>query len=156
MEFADIRLQNTLLLRDHFSRKWRAEGDDRARTVETSFAGLVEVNPSHWSQIKSGHRHIGERLARQIEVKCRVPRGSLDRAAVEAMPARMLPQPLVHCQSEDERHALQLFQVLFRMNPQAAGQRLLEALQGEFLKKDAGAKAGESRQSGTRPGRLDR
>jgi hypothetical protein len=147
MEFADVRLQNTLLLRDHFSRKWRAEGDDRARTVETSFARLVEVNPSHWSQIKSGHRHIGEKLARQIEVKCRVPRGSLDRAAAEAMPAKVLPQPLVQCHSEDERHALQLFQVLFRMNPPAAKQRLLDVLQGEFLKQDADAKARASRSS---------
>lgn len=137
MELADIRLQNTLLLRDHFGRKWRAEGDERARTVETSFASLVEVNPSHWSQVKSGHRHIGEKLARQIEVKCKVPRGSLDRAGAEAMPAKMQPQPVVECQNEDERHALQLFQVLYRMNPQATKARLLEVLQAELLKQDA-------------------
>jgi hypothetical protein len=137
MELADIRLQNTLLLRDHFGRKWRAEGDARARTLETSFAALVEVNPSYWSQIKSGHRHIGEKLARQIEVKCKVPVGSLDAAAAEAMPARVLPQPVVECQSEDERHALQLLQVLYRMNPQATKTRLLEVLQAELLKQDA-------------------
>lgn len=147
MELADVRLQNALLLRDHFLRKWRAEGDERARTVETSFANLIEVNPSHWSQIKSGHRHIGEKLARQIESRCRVPQGSLDKAAAEAMPAKVLPKPIVECQNEDERHALQLFQVLFRMNPPAAKQRLLEVLQGELLKRDADAKMKASRPS---------
>jgi hypothetical protein len=40
MELADIRLQNALLLRDHFGRKWRAEGDERARTLDTSFGSL--------------------------------------------------------------------------------------------------------------------
>jgi hypothetical protein len=137
MELADVRLQNTLLLRDHFGRKWRAEGDERARTLETSFANLIEVNPSHWSQIKSGHRHIGEKLARQIEAKCKVPQGSLDTAGAEAMPARMQPLPIIECQSEDERHALQLFQVLYRMNPQATKSRLLEVLQAELLKQSA-------------------
>ncbi|MFY8049097.1 MAG: hypothetical protein ACOVNS_09805 [Erythrobacter sp.] len=137
MELADVRLQNTLLLRDHFGRKWRAEGDERARTLETSFANLVEVNPSHWSQIKSGHRHIGEKLARQIEAKCKVPQGSLEAAGAEEMPAKMQPQPVVECQNEDERHAMQLFQVLYRMNPQATKSRLLEVLQGELLKQDA-------------------
>lgn len=137
MELAAIRLQNALMLRDHFGRKWRAEGDERARTTETSFAKLIEVNPSHWSQIKSGHRHIGEKLARQIEAKCKVPQGSLDAAAAEAMPARVLPRPVIECHNEDERHALQLFQVLYRMNPQATKARLLEVLQAELLKQDA-------------------
>lgn len=156
MELADVRLQNTLLLRDHFARRWRAEGDERSRTVETSFANLVEVNPSHWSQIKSGHRHIGEKLARQIESKCRVPHGSLDKEAAEAMPAKVLPQPLVECRNEDERHALQLFQVLFRMNPPAAKQRLLEELQAELLKRDADAKVKSSRASVIALGRSHR
>jgi len=137
MEPAEVRLQNALLLRDHFVRKWRAEGDERARTVETSYANLIEVNPSHWSQIKSGHRHIGEKLARQIESKCRVPRGSLDHAAAQAMPAKVLPRPTLECESDEERHALQLFQVLYRMNPNDAKQRLLEVLQGELLKQQA-------------------
>lgn len=137
MELADVRLHNTLLLRDHFGRKWRAEGDERARTLETSFANLIEVNPSHWSQIKSGHRHIGEKLARQIEAKCKVPQGSLDAAGAEAMPAKMQPQPVIECQNEDERHAMQLFQVLYRMNAGATKSRLLEVLQGELLKRDA-------------------
>lgn len=156
MELADIRLQNALLLRDHFLRKWRAEGDERVRTAETSFAALIEVNPSHWSQIKSGHRHIGGKLARQIESNCRVPQGSLDRAAAEAMPAKVMPQPLVECQSEGERHALQLFQVLYRMNPQAAKQRLLEVLQGELLKQEASAKPQASRPSVIPIGRVKR
>ena len=137
MDLADVRLQNTLVLRDHFSRKWRAEGDERARTLETSFANLIEVNPSHWSQIKSGHRHIGEKLSRQIEAKCKVPQGSLDAAGAEAMPAKMQPQPVLECQNEDERHATQLFQVFYRMNPQATKSRLLEVLQAELLKQDA-------------------
>jgi hypothetical protein len=141
MPLADIRLQNALLLRDHFARKWRAEDNERARSLETSFAKLIGVNPSHWSQIKSGHRHIGEKLARQIEAKCRGPAGSVDRAAAQAMPARMQPRPVVECRDVDERHALQLFQVLYRMSAQAAKSRLLEVLQGELLKQDASAKA---------------
>lgn len=141
MEIADVRLQNALLLRDHFGRKWRAEGDERARTLETSFAGLIEVNPSHWSQIKSGHRHIGDKLARQIEAKCKLPQGSLDGAGAEDLPDKVLPLPIVECQDADERHAMQLFQVLYRMSPQAAKMRLLEVLQGELLKQDATRRA---------------
>lgn len=145
MELATVRLQNALLLRDHFGRKWRTEGDDRARTLETSFANLIEVNPSHWSQIKSGHRHIGEKLARQIEAKCKVPNGSLDGAGAEAMPARMQPQPVIECRDEDERHALQLFQVVYRMNQQVTKSRLLDVLQGELLKQDATRSASRTR-----------
>ena len=141
MELAQVRLQNALLLRDHFGRRWRAEGDERGRSLETSFARLLEVNPSHWSQIKSGHRHIGAKLARQIETKCKVPQGSLDQAAAQAMPVKVLPAPIVECQNEDERHALQLFQLLFRMNPQASKARLLEVLQGELLKQGANGSA---------------
>jgi hypothetical protein len=43
----------------------------------------------------------------------------------------------VSARSEDERHALQLFQVLYRMNPQATKSRLLEVLQAELLKQSA-------------------
>ena len=135
MQLADLRLRNALILRDHFARKWHAAGDERVRTLETSFAGLLEVNPSHWSQIKSGHRHIGDKLARQIEAKCRLPKGALDKLASEAMPTEMMPPPRIDCSGEDELRAMQLFQVLYRTNPLVAEQRLIKTLEGELLKR---------------------
>jgi hypothetical protein len=143
MNLADIRLQNALLLRDHHVRKWRADGDERARTAETSFARLIDVNPAHWSQIKSKHRHIGTKLARQIESKCRVPQGSLDASDAERLPVRVLP-PTVPYGDDEERNAVQLFLTLFRMNKPLAKARLLDALQAELLTTEPAGRAADA------------
>jgi hypothetical protein len=154
MDIADVRLKNTLLLRDHFGKAWRASNDPRASTVESSFARVIDINASHWSQIKSGVRQIGGKVARQIEarckadphVKCSIGLGSLDVPDGRAFPEEVRPQPTLECKSDDELHALQLFQVLYQMNPQAAKARLLDVLHAELLKQES-AKAAASRSS---------
>ncbi len=45
--------------------------------LEQTFARLLQVSPSMWSQIKSS-RPIGDKLARQIEVACGRDGGWLD------------------------------------------------------------------------------
>ena len=155
MDLADIRLQNALLLRDHFVRRWRAEGDERARTAETSFARLIDVNPAHWSQLKSKHRHIGEKLARQIESKCRMPQGSLDASDAERLPVKVLP-PAVPYGDDEERNAVQLFLTLFRINKQLAKERLLDALHAELLKSAPAARPPATAPGGARATALRR
>lgn len=150
MDTADIRLRNALLLRDHHVRRWQAQGDERARTPESSFAELVGMNPAHWSQVKSRHRHIGGKLARQIESHCRVPAGSLDSEDGRQMPVKVLP-PEVPYDNDDERHAVQLFLTAYRMNRQAVKLRLLDVLQAELLKGEA-VSAGRSQLLDSDPG----
>ncbi len=142
MDIADIRLRNALLLRDHFLRKWQADGDDRVATPERSFAAFVGVNPAHWSQLKSGHRHIGAKLARQIEAHCRMAGGSLDEAGAARLPARVLPAA-VACADEDERHAVQLFLTAYRIDKQAAKARMLEILQSRLAASPAAGATGD-------------
>ncbi|MDR2239248.1 MAG: AbrB/MazE/SpoVT family DNA-binding domain-containing protein [Zoogloeaceae bacterium] len=45
--------------------------------LEQSFASMLQISPSMWSQIKSS-RPIGDKLARQIEKHCKMPGGWLD------------------------------------------------------------------------------
>ncbi len=47
--------------------------------LERSFARLLQVSPSMWSQIKSS-QPIGDRLACRVESACRQPAGWLDKA----------------------------------------------------------------------------
>lgn len=128
---ASIRLHNTLLLRDHFTRRWRADSDPRADTPERSFAELIGVSPAHWSQLKSGHRHVGEKLARQVEAHCKVAAGSLDEAGAERLPVKVLPAT-IDCADDDERHAVQLFLAAYRADKQAARQAMLQILQARL------------------------
>lgn len=46
--------------------------------LDKAFALHLEVNNTYLSGMKSGARSIGDRLARQIEVKCNKPKGWLD------------------------------------------------------------------------------
>lgn len=64
MENKEIRRHNFMLLK----------GKD---TLE-ELARKLDGNPSHLSQINTGHRDIGDALARKIEKKYRKPRGWMD------------------------------------------------------------------------------
>ena len=70
------RRQNVLALFQQY-----AEGQMRAgvapKGMEQSFAQVLQISPSMWSQIKSS-RPIGDKLARQIEVACAQVNGWLD------------------------------------------------------------------------------
>lgn len=70
------RRQNVLALFQQY-----AEGQMRAgvapKGMEQSFAQVLQISPSMWSQIKSS-RPIGDKLARQIEVACAQVSGWLD------------------------------------------------------------------------------
>jgi hypothetical protein len=70
------RRQNVLALFQQY-----AEGQMRAgvapKGMEQSFAQVLQISPSMWSQIKSS-RPIGDKLARQIEVACAQLNGWLD------------------------------------------------------------------------------
>jgi hypothetical protein len=104
VDIALVRLHNALRLRDQRERKWRSEADPWARTVEAGFAGLLGLNPSHCSQLKSGHRHIGSKVARQIEARCRMGRGSLD-TADNAETGAKAGAPAVPVSDDEERDA---------------------------------------------------
>jgi hypothetical protein len=70
------RRQNVLALFQQY-----AQGQMRAgvapKGMEQSFAQVLQISPSMWSQIKSS-RPIGDKLARQIEGACAQVSGWLD------------------------------------------------------------------------------
>lgn len=136
-DIADVRLANALLLRDHWVRKWQAADQDKekakAKTPEASFAALIGINASYWSQLKARHRHIPGKLARQIERQCDLPPESLDSEGAAELPGNVLPNT-VQLENDDEKHAVRLFLIAYRLNAQAARERILQVLDGEALK----------------------
>lgn len=65
MVITEIRLANFLVLLE------------QAGTLER-LADKTDSNPTHFSQLKSGNRNIGHRLARRIELKHGLPEGWMD------------------------------------------------------------------------------
>ncbi|MGE3346384.1 MAG: hypothetical protein AB7I35_03015 [Ramlibacter sp.] len=55
----------------------RIAAGDAPKGLDQTFAALLEISPSMWSQIKSA-RPISDKLARQIEHHTRQPTGWLD------------------------------------------------------------------------------
>ena len=72
------RRQNALALFQAYAEKALAAGAP-PKGLEQMFAATLQISPSMWSQIKSS-RHIGDKLARQIEQHHGKPAGWLDEA----------------------------------------------------------------------------
>ena len=79
-----VRRQNVLVLFQTYAGKAFAAGAT-AKGLEQSFAAVLEISPSMWSQIKAS-RPIGDKLARQIEAHCDQPAGWLDAVRPDATP----------------------------------------------------------------------
>ena len=77
-----IRRQNALALFQRFVGGAITEGAS-PKGLEQSFAAKLQISPSMWSQIKSA-RPVGDKLARQLEVRCEKPLGWLDLSHGEA------------------------------------------------------------------------
>jgi hypothetical protein len=71
-----VRRQNALILFHEYAEKAMASGL-APKGLEQSFAAVLQISPSMWSQIKSS-RPIGDKLARQIEALCGRPAAWLD------------------------------------------------------------------------------
>ena len=80
-----IRRQNALALFQEYAEKALAAGTS-PKGLEQSFAAMLQISPSMWSQIKSS-RPIGDKLARQIETLREKPAGWLDTEQVTAGPS---------------------------------------------------------------------
>jgi hypothetical protein len=151
-----VRFDNAMRLFDEFVQAAVKSPDVATlRGLERRFAERLQIQPSYWSQIKSGSRQIGERLARQFEQLCRKPAGWLDQrhdadilgiAGVKGTsphpggrsePA-VPPRPLTAAgafhepQDDDERFIVGLVLTYYRRHPQRARTRLLDLL-GEVL-----------------------
>ena len=72
------RRQNALALFQAYAEKALASGAP-PKGLEQTFAAMLQISPSMWSQIKSS-RPIGDKLARQIEQHHGKPTGWLDEA----------------------------------------------------------------------------
>jgi hypothetical protein len=70
------RRHNSIALFQRFAQTQMRAGAP-PKGLEQTFAQLLQISPSMWSQIKSS-RPIGDKLARQIEVACTAPCGWLD------------------------------------------------------------------------------
>lgn len=84
MNITLARRQNALALFQTYAEQALASGTP-PKGLEQSFAGELQISPSMWSQIKSA-RPIGDKLARQIESRCRKPPLWLDEAHDDASP----------------------------------------------------------------------
>jgi hypothetical protein len=144
-DLARVRLDNALALFEEFVRATARHADAATlRGLEGRFAERLQIQPSYWSQIKSGSRQIGERLARQFEQLCRKPNGWMDlphgaaAASSAAAPPRAAAAAIANSQDElaprddDERFIMGLVLTYYRRHPQRARTRLLDLL-GEVL-----------------------
>jgi hypothetical protein len=135
LDIAHVRFRNALVLFDEYVRATVTHPDAAAlRGLERRFAERLQIQPSYWSQIKSRARQIGERLARQFEVRCHKPPGWMDvphdlaAAAPEPASAATSNAP----QDDDERFIISLVLSYYRRDPRHAKTRLLQLL-GEAL-----------------------
>lgn len=135
LDIAHVRFRNALVLFDEYVRATVTHPDAAAlRGLERRFAERLQIQPSYWSQIKSRARQIGERLARQFEVRCHKPPGWMD---VPHDPAPELQAPVavaaaIGPQDDDERFIVSLVLSYYRRDPRHAKARLLQLL-GEAL-----------------------
>jgi hypothetical protein len=135
-ELSQVRLNNALLLFDEFvAQNVRTPDATALRGLERRFAEQLLIQPSYWSQIKSRARHIGERLARQFESRCRKPAGWMDVAHAEGSQlALQVPAPTAQedissvPKDDDERFIMGLVLTYYRRHPQRARARLLDLL----------------------------
>ncbi len=130
---AQVRLDNALALFEEFVRASARHADAATlRGLEGRFAELLQIQPSYWSQIKSRSRQIGERLARQFELRCRKPTGWMDQNHARSAAAAPDSPPDHAARDDDERFIVGLVLTYYRRHPQRARTRLLELL-GEVL-----------------------
>lgn len=139
---AQVRLDNALALFDEFVAQTVSDPDATAlRGLERRFAEKLLIQPSYWSQLKSRHRQIGERLARQFEQRCRKPAGWMDQPHDHSAALRLAEQVPVDNpapdtsstpRDDDERFIVGLVLTYYRRHPKRARQRLLDLL-GEVL-----------------------
>lgn len=80
-----IRLRNCLSLYQNFV-ELQVQSGAAPSGLERLFAQSIEISPSLWSQVKSGGRSIGDKLARQIENKSKKPVHWLDTEHEETLP----------------------------------------------------------------------
>lgn len=133
-DLAKIRIANTLRLFDEF-KDANSPGAAPLLGLEKAFSAHLLISAAQWSQLKCGHRSIGNTLARQFEVRCGKPAGWLDeprgaRSAEPASPAAAAEGP----RDAQERFAVALFLTAYRANPGAVQARLLDLVHGELAK----------------------
>jgi hypothetical protein len=141
-DLAQVRLANALALFEEFVRATARHADAATlRGLEGRFAERLQIQASYWSQIKSGSRQIGERLARQFEQLCKKPSGWMDQphgAAASLVSGGATGGKAPGSDDElaprddDERFIVGLVLTYYRRHPQRARTRLLDLL-GEVL-----------------------
>ena len=78
------RRQNLVMLLQTFAEQSIAKGAP-SNGIEQSFAAHIQVHPSMLSQIKSS-RPISDKLATQIEIACKQPKGWLSEEQLNQKP----------------------------------------------------------------------
>lgn len=134
-DLAKIRIANTLRLFDEF-KDANSPGAAPLLGLEKAFSAHLQISPAQWSQLKGGHRSIGNTLARQFESRCAKAAGWLDEhhaarpATASAAPSAAAEGP----RDAQERFAVALFLSAYRANPGAVSSRLLDLAHGELAK----------------------
>lgn len=78
METKEIRLANLLALAAGYKKN-------------TLFCERISMNPTYFSQLKTGRKAVGDDLARRIEQQLGLPRGYLDTPKVEGRTSGQIP-----------------------------------------------------------------
>jgi hypothetical protein len=135
-DLAKIRITNALRLFDEF-KDTNSPGAAPLLGLEKAFSAHLLISAAQWSQLKGGHRSIGNTLARQFEVRCKKPAGWLDEPhatggaqAAATTPAEAAEGP----RDAQERFAVALFLTAYRANPVAVQARLLDLVHGELAR----------------------
>jgi len=139
---AAIRLANTKILLEEFK---AAAGttEDLLKMPEQTFAARLKISASMWSQLKGGHRSIGNTLARQFEGLFGKPLGWLDvERRTDAVAGEVdrsvhaVEGPKELMLTERERFAVDLFLIAYRSNPDLVSSRLLDVVHLELAKSE--------------------
>ncbi len=130
-----VRRANLLQLFSEFvSARMAQSPSQQISGLDREFAALIQVHNTYFSGMKSGARTIGDKLARQIEVLCSMPKGWMDDAhgALEVQ---------VTVTDKSDRHAelLDFLAVAERAFMAAPGSRAkLLKVMGDVLKRQEG------------------
>ena len=83
MDIKQLRRVNLLLAME----QWLSEQQsDNGRPRERDFAAYCGINPEHLSQMKHGHRQIGDSIARRLEQKLGKPYAWMDLRQTDLSP----------------------------------------------------------------------
>jgi hypothetical protein len=118
MSIYKIRYENFKRLLDEFQDK-RTTKNERGLLLE--FSQAVDISDRQLSHLRCGRRNIGSASARQIEKGLRLAEGYMD-----------VEHGVTRPENPNEQHFIETALSLYRANPLATQQAMLDLLRGKY------------------------